>query len=187
MANNLFDVLMPAITKQGHLLFIPYLLYVLWKGNSTKKIIGEPYLKPALWAIFIAVCSLFVAEGIGIVIKYGIARIRPCHVLEGIRILTNCPQSYSMPSGHALRSFALAIPLFYLTREYISAMWRLYPLALALCVTFSRVYVGAHYPSDVIAGALLGSVTAILLIIIRTSIGTSTSCPEQSHKDKAIL
>ncbi len=160
MANGLFDVLMPALTKHGLVLFLPYLIYMLWKGPKAG---GFPYFKSALWATLIALASIITAEGMGIVIKNSSARIRPCHILEGIRLLADCPGSYSMPSGHAVRSFALAIPLFHLTSKYISTMWRLYPLVLAMVVSFSRVYVGAHYPSDVVAGALLGTVVATIV------------------------
>jgi undecaprenyl-diphosphatase len=84
-------------------------------------------------------------------------------VFEGIRIIVPCPKSYSMPSGHALSSFAFALPLVYLTRDYIALVWRLYPLLLASLIAFSRVYLGVHYPSDVLAGALLGAFMGLAL------------------------
>lgn len=84
-------------------------------------------------------------------------------VPEGINLLVGCTQSYSMPSNHTVTSFAFALPLFYLTRGYIPMAWRLYPLVLAASISFSRVYVGVHYPSDVITGALLGLTVAMLL------------------------
>ena len=87
-----------------------------------------------------------------------IARQRPCDVLEGMRLIVACPRSYSMPSGHAITSFAGALPLLLLTREYLSQGWRTYPLLLAAAVAFSRIYLGVHYPSDALAGVLLGSI-----------------------------
>jgi undecaprenyl-diphosphatase len=164
-ANNLFDVLMPVLTKGGYILFLPYVLYMFGKGIATRNAGGKSYMRQALWTLFIAVCSLFIAEGIGTIIKNAVARIRPCHVLEGIRLLVNCPASYSMPSGHAQSYFAFAVPIFPLTREFISTMWRLFPLGLAIAVAFSRVYVGVHYPSDVVAGALIGVAVAIALVV----------------------
>ncbi|HSA78305.1 MAG TPA: phosphatase PAP2 family protein, partial [Nitrospirota bacterium] len=74
-----------------------------------------------------------------------------------------CPSSYSMPSGHAISSFAVALPLFYLTQEYIALIWRLYPLLLASLIAFSRIYLGVHYPSDALVGALLGAIIGLVL------------------------
>jgi undecaprenyl-diphosphatase len=173
--NRFFDILMPALTERGYFLFLPYIVYLLYKGSSVKNSGDRSYLIPALWTLFIAACAFPLADWIGNMIKHGVARIRPCHVLEGIRLLVGCTKSYSMPSNHAVTSFAFATPLFYLAREYVPFVWRLYPLIIASAVSFSRVYVGVHYPSDVIAGALLGATVAILLIILYKRIMVRTS------------
>jgi undecaprenyl-diphosphatase len=65
-----------------------------------------------------------------------------------------------MPSGHATVSFAFALPLFVLTRPFLPLRWRIFPLVIAAAVAFSRPYVGVHYPSDILAGAVLGSSVA---------------------------
>jgi undecaprenyl-diphosphatase len=167
-ANPLFDVLMPAFTYRGYLLVVPYLFYILYISLKTRSTFGRSRLTAALWTIGISVCSAVLVEGIESILKTTIARVRPCHVLEGVRLLTLCPEGYSMPSGHAISSFAFATPVFYLTRRYVPLAWRCYPLGLAATVAFSRVYVGVHYPTDVIIGALLGGMIAMALSLLYT-------------------
>jgi undecaprenyl-diphosphatase len=162
-ANSLFDVLMPALSQRGYLLVIPFLLALFLRGTNQKNSGGKTYLTAALWTLAISSCAVFFAEVAGDVLKHATARLRPCQVFEGIRIIVPCPKSYSMPSGHALSSFAFALPLVYLTRDYIALVWRLYPLLLASLIAFSRVYLGVHYPSDVLAGALLGAFMGLAL------------------------
>jgi undecaprenyl-diphosphatase len=71
-----------------------------------------------------------------------------------------------MPSGHAITSFAFSVPLFFLTRQYIIVIWRLYPLVLAALIAFSRVYLGGHYPTDVLMGAILGALIGLVLSVL---------------------
>lgn len=162
-ANGFFDVLMPALTQRGYFLVLPYLFYMLYEAKKRHGETPGPYGSIALWAVLISVCATLVAELLEAVLKITVARIRPCHVVQGIRLLTGCPESYSLPSGHAISSFAFATPLSYLTQKFISRTARFYPLVLASLIAYSRVYLGVHYPSDVLAGALLGAAIALLL------------------------
>ena len=89
-----------------------------------------------------------VAIGLNFVVKLIVRRPRP--VLEGLPPLGGAPSSLSFPSGHATSSFACA-----------TAMTRIAPeaailLVLAAAISIGRPYLGMHYPSDVLAGALLG-------------------------------
>ena len=161
--NTLFDILMPALSNQGYLLVLPFLLYMFVRGRTQVNSQGKGYLTAALWTIAISCCAVYLAGWAEDVLKIAVARERPCRAIVGIRLITSCPGSYSMPSGHALSSFAFAIPLFYLTREYIASAWRSYPLVLAMLIAFSRMYLGVHYPTDVLAGALLGTFIALAL------------------------
>ncbi len=91
------------------------------------------------------------------ILKEGIARLRPCHVLPDLEMTFRCSNSFSFPSNHASNTFAAA--------TLISLCFRnttLLAFALALLVCYSRVYLKVHYPSDVIAGALYGSLVGYL-------------------------
>jgi undecaprenyl-diphosphatase len=171
-ANSFFDILMPALSQRGYLLVIPFVLAVFLKGANLRNDKGKTFLAAAISALAISCCALLFAELAEHWLRQTIARTRPCQVIEGIRLIVPCPNSYSMPSGHAASSFAFALPLFYRTREFIAIVWRLYPLLLASLIAFSRIYLGVHYPSDVLAGALLGAVTGLALSFLYQSAKT---------------
>jgi membrane-associated phospholipid phosphatase len=82
---------------------------------------------------------------------------RPRPLLEGLPPLGGAPSSLSFPSAHALSSFAVA-----------TAMFRVDPatagtFAVAIALSLGRPYLGMHYPSDVLAGALLGVVLGLIV------------------------
>jgi len=160
-ANSLFDILMPALSSQGYLLVLPFLLYLIVLSIDRKDARGKSFLFTALWAIVISCCAVYLAGWAEDVLKNAVARERPCRAIEGIRLITACPKSYSLPSGHAISSFAFAVPLFLLSREYMMIAWRLYPVILASLIAFSRLYLGVHYPTDVLAGVLLGTLIGV--------------------------
>ncbi len=155
-ANSFCDLLMPALSARGYLLVIPFVFGMVLRGIRQRDEKGNTFFAAALWTILVACCAAFAAEWTEYILKAAIARIRPCRAVEGLRLIVACPSSYSMPSGHAISSFAFALPLFSLTRGYIATTWRLYPLLLASLIAFSRIYLGVHYPSDVVVGSLLG-------------------------------
>jgi membrane-associated phospholipid phosphatase len=86
--------------------------------------------------------------------KLLIARTRP-HYHPAIPV----PTSHSFPSGHAASSFAAATVI-----SVVEPRLRVPAFALALGIAFSRVYNGVHWPSDVLVGAAVGVVTALLLL-----------------------
>lgn len=96
---------------------------------------------------------------VAIVLNYGIKLLvrRPRPVLEGLPPLGGAPSSLSFPSAHALSSFAVA-----------TAMYRVDPatagaLLIALAISLGRPYLGMHYPSDVLAGAVLGVLLGLIV------------------------
>ncbi len=85
-------------------------------------------------------------------VKNLIGRIRPCNALPDVKILAGCTDSFSFPSSHAVNNFAIAV---FINRFYSNLKWILF--IVATLVSISRIYVGRHYPSDVVGGAIIGS------------------------------
>lgn len=90
-----------------------------------------------------------------LIIKEIVARVRPYDAIEGLTILVKPLSSFSFPSGHANSSFAAAMALTLAFGK--KGAWAYIPAAL---IAFSRCYVGVHYPSDVLAGILVGTLVA---------------------------
>ncbi|MBF0274639.1 MAG: phosphatase PAP2 family protein [Nitrospinae bacterium] len=92
-------------------------------------------------------------------LKDYIARERPCHVYkEQFEFVAGCTKSFSFPSSHAANAFGVAISLIFFYHKF----W--FPaLIAAIIVGVSRVYLGVHYPSDVIAGAVIGTLLAFIV------------------------
>ncbi|MBZ0199680.1 MAG: phosphatase PAP2 family protein [Ignavibacteriaceae bacterium] len=100
------------------------------------------------------------------IIKEIFQRIRPCNALSDVLTPLGCTGSFSFPSNHATNNFAVAV-LFY--RIYPNLKLPLF-IAASL-IALSRVYLGLHYPSDIIAGAMVGSAFGYLfsLAAIKTN------------------
>jgi undecaprenyl-diphosphatase len=166
LENAVFDILMPAFAQNGYLLVIPFLLAMLLRAANQKNEEGKTYIIAAVWTFLIACCAVYLSGFVEDALKTAIARERPCRALPDIRLIIPCPKSFSLPSGHAISSFAFAAPLFYLSRTYMTVGWRIYPLALASLIAFSRVYLGVHYPTDIFAGAVLGAFIGLALSLL---------------------
>jgi undecaprenyl-diphosphatase len=96
-----------------------------------------------------------VADGLAALLKLAVGTGRPA----GGGPLITIPHSDSFPSGHAATSFACATVLTTLAPRAAPAFY-----LLALAIGYSRVYVGVHWPLDVVGGAALGVATALLLL-----------------------
>lgn len=91
-----------------------------------------------------------------LILKNAVARIRPYDMNSQIEILVNKLSDYSFPSGHTLASFEAASVLLIRNRRLgIPA------IVLATLIAFSRLYLYVHYPTDVLAGAVLGIIIAV--------------------------
>jgi undecaprenyl-diphosphatase len=150
--NRLFDVVMPFLTDIDNWR-IP--LAVIWAGLL---IFGGK--KGRLAALLAGVCLALTDQLSSSVLKPYFARVRPCNTLENVRLLVNCTRAFSFPSSHATNFFAQAALFSYTYRKLTPVLF-----PLAVLIGYSRVYVGVHFPFDVLCGALLGiACTAVVLL-----------------------
>lgn len=149
LQNRLFDVAMPFITAKAYLLILPLVVWFLYKD-----------WKKACLALVLGFVSLSLSDWGSYILKHILEKPRPCNELEGVHLLVGCGSSYSMPSNHAVNSFAFATPFLVLFKNRLRYAF----FIIAFLVSFSRIYVGVHYPSDSLVGGLLGIGVALSLI-----------------------
>lgn len=110
--------------------------------------------------MFLAVAfSLIAADGISArLIKPYFARLRPCHdssLSETINIVAGCGGRFGFLSSHAANTFAMAM-LFALMLPERYRYFKIFAFVWAATISYSRIYLGVHFPGDVLGGALLG-------------------------------
>lgn len=144
------------ILARPHTLLVPGTLvfaYWLWV-NRREALIGAVTIG---WLVVLG-------DLVGAQVKHAVERVRPCHVLEGVRQLAGCGGTFSFPSNHALNTAAAAA---FAQVLYPQTGWVTWPIVAA--VGFARVYVGAHYVSDVLGGWAIGMVLGVgaALLLLR--------------------
>ncbi|MDO9045958.1 MAG: phosphatase PAP2 family protein [Methanobacteriaceae archaeon] len=145
--NPSLDVLMPLITMPGtHIFWIIICIGLYIFGGQKGK-----------QTAFLCIIALFIAFFASEILKFILARPRPYEVLSGTRHLMDV-MGYSLPSGHSTAAFA-AFTVIGVKYGYLYIF-----LGLAIMVAISRIYMGLHYPSDVLAGALLGIFCSLIVL-----------------------
>ncbi|HHS14358.1 MAG TPA: phosphatase PAP2 family protein [bacterium] len=157
LANGFFDVIMPFITESDHWR-IPIALIVLGL-----LIFGG---RKGRWVVLLVIIIITLSDQLSShVVKPWIGRTRPCFVVEDVRQLIRQSRSFSFPSSHAANMSAMA---FLFSWKYPKGTWIF--IAIALTVGYSRIYVGVHYPFDVVFGFMLGSACAAVVLIMESRI-----------------
>lgn len=141
LRNPIMDLLVPAITTLGN----SGLIWIILAGILI--------LMPKYRKVGAAVMAGLVLEVVccNLVLKPLVARIRPCDVNTAVQLLIPRPDDFSFPSGHTGASFA-AVSVLYTSRN---KLW-IPSLILAVLIAFSRLYLYVHYPSDILAGVVIG-------------------------------
>jgi len=91
-----------------------------------------------------------------VALKNIIQRIRPYDVMDSLKILVEAEHDFSFPSGHTACSFAGAWAM----RRTLDRKWWIPAIVLAALISLSRLYVGVHYPTDILGGLIVGTLAA---------------------------
>lgn len=156
LSNVFFDWLMPVL-RNPYTWAPLYLFIIVFCVRNYRN-------KGILIVLFILI-TFGIADALSSsVIKKSVKRIRPCNDIEfkeEVAVRVRCGSGYSFTSSHATNHFAISmvlIMIFY--RRWKSILWL--ALLWATLVSIAQVYVGVHYPLDIIGGALLGSAIGYL-------------------------
>lgn len=156
LSNAFFDWLMP-ILRNRYTWTPLYLFIVIFCIRN--------YGKKGVFIIVFLLITFGISDHVSSsIIKKSVERVRPCRDVEfkdQVNVLVRCSGGYSFTSSHATNHFAISVVLimvFYHRWKHI--LWL--GLSWAAIISFAQVYVGVHYPLDIIGGALLGGTIGYL-------------------------
>ncbi len=127
---------------------------VLWIGIGIGLLCIKKYRKYGIVLLGALLLGYLVGN---LFLKNAIMRQRPCWINPDITLLIKNPTDYSFPSGHTQSGFAAAMALFFLNKKV-----GVVAFILASGIAFSRMYLYVHYPTDIIAGILLGLIYGVV-------------------------
>jgi undecaprenyl-diphosphatase len=164
IANPAFDFFFRYIGnfKLWALPLLSIIVLLLWKGGPKGR-----------WAVGISIVTVILVDSsIHLLLKPFFARPRPCHadpVITWLRTIDGCGGKLGFPSSHAANTFSQAVVIGTLYKPS-----RIYLIIFAILASLSRVYLGVHYPLDILGGALYGVLVASLVLFL-----AKTSIPEK--------
>ena len=128
---------------------------IIWIAISIALLIPKKTRHIGCMSLMALLCSLIINN---FIIKNIVARPRPYVTLSDLTILIAKPSEFSFPSGHTASSFAAACVFF----RHLKKKYGIPLLILAILIALSRIYVGVHYPGDVLAGVISGILLSYL-------------------------
>ena len=131
---------------------------VIWIAAAVLLISSKKYRNTGVMVLGALLLSTILGEEI---LKNVFQRMRPSASIPAVNLLISKPLSYSFPSGHSASSFAAAGVLAKYHKKYAALFF-----GLAALIAFSRLYLYVHYPTDVLAGMVLGLICSKIIIYI---------------------
>ncbi|MEU3255421.1 phosphatase PAP2 family protein [Streptomyces sp. NPDC006997] len=156
-APHWFDQVMEFVGEFGLLFAMVLLVLGCWWRVRRRAASGEE-AAVSVAALAWAPLAAAIAVLVNVPIRGFVERPRPFRTHEGLEVLVAGKNDYSFVSDHATITMALAVALFVANRRF-----GLVGLGLALAEGFCRIYMGVHYPTDVVGGFALGTAVALLL------------------------
>ena len=145
------DFVMPLISKLGN-------GGIIWLVLSGLLCVFPEYRKAGVTMLTALALDVLLCN---VMLKPLVGRMRPFTVNTGMELLINAPKDFSFPSGHTAASFAAAFALLFVKNK----LW-IPSMILASLIAFSRLYLYVHYPTDVLAGILLGLIVSVAANVI---------------------
>ncbi len=146
LRNASTDTIMKAVTHLGDVGIVWILIILIL-------ILSQKYKKTALIMALTLSLGLMITN---LVLKNSVHRIRPFHAIEELFPLIDKPEDWSFPSGHATSSIGCGLVML----RNLPKKYGVTGFTMGILIAVSRVYLGVHYTTDVIAGALVGTVSA---------------------------
>jgi undecaprenyl-diphosphatase len=147
---NFLDFIMPVMTYLGSFSFI--FIFCTAAFLLSDAMLHTMAVK--------AMISVTISTGVGKILKVSVTRLRPFINIPNLNIKKIGIDMYSFPSGHTTAAFSLAVMI-----ALYFPILGLITLPLAFCVGVSRMYLGVHYPTDVIVGMFIGTSISLITYI----------------------
>lgn len=156
LSNRLFDWIMPAVRYPQFWIpvYVFIFIFCLWR-----------YKKQGVVIILLLAATFAISDfGSASIVKPLVKRVRPCNdpqMAATIISRVDCGSGFSFPSSHASNHFAIAIFLITVFYKRWRGIW-FWCLLWASLVCFAQIYVGVHYPIDILAGVIYGTIVGYL-------------------------
>lgn len=156
-SNSFFDSVMPYLRNSFYwsplYLFLFLFVTMNFKGRGW-------------WWVLVFLCTVSLTDIVSSkILKETIERIRPCMDIDfmvNVRLLVNyCSGGYSFTSSHAANHFGMAT-FFFISFRHLFKKWTMLAFLWAAAISYAQIYVGVHYPFDILGGAAVGVFIGLL-------------------------